>query len=136
MLTPKDIENKVFKKSTFGGYEINEVENFLEEVIVDYEMLVKSNEELNKDYCPRPDILFLNKKLVIEIYGNLWHANPQYYSELDVIHTWDGDLTAGEIWKRDKIRENHIKALGYDVIILWESEITKNDFYKLIEYGI
>ena len=94
------------------------------------------NKELNKDYCPRPDILFPNKKLVIEIYGDLLHANPQYHSELDVIHTWGGNLTAGEIWKRDKIRENHIKSLGYDVIILWESEITKNDFYKLIEYGL
>ena len=94
------------------------------------------NEELNRDYCPRPDIIFPDKKVVIEIYGNLWHANPQYYSKLDIIHTWDGDLTAGEIWKRDKIRENHIKSLGYDVIILWESEITKNDFYKLIEYGL
>lgn len=49
MLTPKDIENKVFKKAKFGGYEVTEVENFLEELIIDYEMLVKSNEELKRE---------------------------------------------------------------------------------------
>ena len=46
MLTPVDIENKVFKKVKIGGYDINEVEDFLEEVIVDYENLYKENLDL------------------------------------------------------------------------------------------
>lgn len=46
MLTPVDIENKVFKKSKFGGYDISDVEDFLESVIVDYESLYKENSEL------------------------------------------------------------------------------------------
>lgn len=46
MLTPIDIENKVFKKSKFGGYDISDVEDFLEKVIVDYEALYKENAEL------------------------------------------------------------------------------------------
>lgn len=50
MLTPADIENRVFKKVKFGGYDINDVEDFLEKVIVDFEMVVKENTEL-KDRC-------------------------------------------------------------------------------------
>lgn len=50
MLTPTDIENKVFKKAKLGGYDIKDVEDFLEELIVDYEELFKKATELN-DRC-------------------------------------------------------------------------------------
>jgi len=46
MLTPTDIENKVFKKTKFSGYEINDVEDYLEKIIVDYEKLFKENLEM------------------------------------------------------------------------------------------
>jgi len=50
MVTAADIENKVFKKVKLGGYDINDVEEFLEKVIVDYEAVCKENTEL-KDKC-------------------------------------------------------------------------------------
>ena len=50
MLTPADIENKVFKKAKLGGYDINDVEAFLEKLIVDYEAIFKEITEL-KDKC-------------------------------------------------------------------------------------
>lgn len=46
MITPVDIENKKFKKAKFGGYDIDEVEDFLEQLIVDYEELFKEAAEL------------------------------------------------------------------------------------------
>ena len=46
MLTPVDIENKMFKKVKLGGYDIDEVEDFLEVVIEVYEILYKENAEL------------------------------------------------------------------------------------------
>ena len=50
MLTPVDVENKVFKKAKIGGYDINDVEDFLEKLIVDYEAVFKEVAEL-KDRC-------------------------------------------------------------------------------------
>jgi len=50
MITAQDIENKVFKKAKIGGYDIKDVEDFLEQLIVDYEALSKENTELN-DKC-------------------------------------------------------------------------------------
>ena len=50
MITAQDIENKVFKKAKIGGYDIKDVEDFLEQLIVDYETLTKENTELN-DKC-------------------------------------------------------------------------------------
>ncbi|MEE1014179.1 MAG: DivIVA domain-containing protein [Clostridia bacterium] len=42
MLTPQDIENKVFKRS-FRGYDIEDVESFLQEIGDSYEKLYKEN---------------------------------------------------------------------------------------------
>lgn len=50
MITPADIENRVFKKVKIGGYDIKDVEEFLEELIVDYEAIFKKVAELN-DKC-------------------------------------------------------------------------------------
>lgn len=46
MLTPLDIDNKTFKKTKLGGYDINDVEDFLVKVMDDYEMLYRQNAEL------------------------------------------------------------------------------------------
>lgn len=46
MLTPIDIDNKVFKKAKIGGYDIKDVEDFLVLVMSDYEKLYKENNEL------------------------------------------------------------------------------------------
>ena len=46
MLTPLDIDYKTFKKTKLGGYDINDVEDFLITVMDDYEKLYKENAEL------------------------------------------------------------------------------------------
>lgn len=56
MLTPMDIHNKEFKRS-FRGYNELEVNEFLDEVIEDYEKLYKENTEL------KDRISLLNDKL-------------------------------------------------------------------------
>ncbi|OXT06348.1 septum formation initiator [Thermoanaerobacterium thermosaccharolyticum] len=45
MLTPMDIHNKEFKRS-FRGYNENEVDEFLDKVMEDYELLYKENSDL------------------------------------------------------------------------------------------
>ncbi len=45
MLTPLDIENKTFKKQVMSGYNVTEVQAFLNEVLADYEKLYKENIE-------------------------------------------------------------------------------------------
>lgn len=45
MLTPLDIENKRFSK-TIKGYNVDEVDDFLDQLTIDYERLYKENAEL------------------------------------------------------------------------------------------
>lgn len=44
MLTPLDIENKRFSK-TFKGYDVDEVDDFLDQLTLEYEKLYKENAE-------------------------------------------------------------------------------------------
>ncbi|MCL6548875.1 MAG: DivIVA domain-containing protein, partial [Alicyclobacillus sp.] len=46
-LTPLDIHNKEFSRS-FRGYDEDEVDDFLERVIQDYESLIRQNKELEE----------------------------------------------------------------------------------------
>ncbi|HBM79825.1 MAG TPA: cell division protein DivIVA, partial [Clostridiaceae bacterium] len=46
-ITPMDINNKEFKKS-FRGYDIDDVDDFLEQVVEDYEKLFKENGALRE----------------------------------------------------------------------------------------
>ena len=55
MITPLDIENKKFSKQMMNGYSVEEVDDFLDDLTVDYTKMYKENseqktqiEELNK----------------------------------------------------------------------------------------
>ena len=45
MLTPLDIENKKFSKQMMNGYNVDEVDDFLDELTVDYEKMYKQSNE-------------------------------------------------------------------------------------------
>lgn len=45
MYTPLDIENKKFAKQMMNGYSVDEVDEFLDELTVDYERLYKDSNE-------------------------------------------------------------------------------------------
>ncbi|MBZ2173943.1 DivIVA domain-containing protein [Schnuerera sp. xch1] len=62
MITPLDIQNKEFKRA-FRGFKESEVDEFLDEIINDYEKVYKENIEL------KDKILLLNEQ--IEKYNNL-----------------------------------------------------------------
>lgn len=48
MLTPLDIENKRFTKQKLGGYNVDEVDDFLDELTLEYGKLYKENTELKE----------------------------------------------------------------------------------------
>ena len=65
MLTPLDIENKRFSK-TLKGYNVDEVDDFLDQLTIDYEKLYKENAEL-KDQIEE-------SKKDLEHYKNVEHT--------------------------------------------------------------
>jgi G:T-mismatch repair DNA endonuclease (very short patch repair protein) len=68
-----------------------------------------------------PDILVDDTNLIIEYYGDYWHANPKFYKSEDVVYH---GFTAQNLWDIDKAR---ISALStkYQVCVLWEDDFKK-----------
>lgn len=73
------------------------------------------------------DFYFPKYNLVVEVYGDYWHANPDVYGvekkPLNEMQT--------EAIKRDRVRKNYFEKSGFNYVIIWEKDI-----YKDIEYII
>ena len=48
MLTPLDIENKRFSKQMMNGYSVEEVDEFLDQLTLDYQTLYRENSSLKE----------------------------------------------------------------------------------------
>jgi G:T-mismatch repair DNA endonuclease (very short patch repair protein) len=107
------------------------VEKYLEEVGINFSSeeknkFTKYNDHLQRIYAPQVDILIEDKKIVLEINGDVWHGNPKLYKPTDVIKKWGGDVTCKEIWDFDSARKEQIESFGYKVIVLWQLDIMRN----------
>jgi len=70
-----------------------------------------------------PDIFLGKERIIIEFYGNYYHANPRKYRANDVVRA---GLTAQEIWDLDKERISRLEKEGYYVIVIWEDDYKTN----------
>lgn len=68
------------------------------------------------------DELNSEDKVVIEIYGDYVHANPKLYEASDLIRLPGNSYTAQEKWDYDADRISYLEGLGYEVIVVWESD--------------
>ena len=69
------------------------------------------------------DILNENRKIIVEVNGDLWHCNPKIW-KADDIHP-NKKVSAQVIWDRDSKRKEYLELLGYSVFVLWEDDINK-----------
>jgi|GEM_PF-1942916 len=63
-------------------------------------------------------------KTVYEFHGDYWHGNPKLY-DLNKINVSNG-RSFEELYNTTIDRENKLKQLGYNLIIMWES-----DYYEI-----
>ena len=80
-----------------------------------------------------------NKKYVVEFHGNYYHGNPKMYKPDSICKL--RRITFGELFKKTEERMCRIKALGYEVIYIWEQDYKQylydkdNEFIEgLFEY--
>jgi len=78
-----------------------------------------------------PDEINLELKTIIEVYGDIYHCNPNKFKNPNEYCSWI-QRTVREQWQRDRIRLSTFYKHGFDVLIIWESD-WRNDYKKQIE---
>jgi very-short-patch-repair endonuclease len=76
-------------------------------------------------------------KFCIEFNGDLYHANPTRYTPSEIPKFKSNKKTALEIWKHDEAKNNFLRSLGFDVIVVWESDYRQNPdgvLTKIVNY--
>jgi len=66
----------------------------------------------------------VDKKYIVECYGDFWHCNPQQYTSS--YFNKGKKKTAEEIWQRDAERKKKFEELGYKFLCIWESDIRRD----------
>jgi hypothetical protein len=69
-------------------------------------------------YCAETNTIY-------EFHGDAWHGNPDVYNPGDMCYPKDKSLTAGELYQKTIERENKIKSLGFNLIVMWENDWNK-----------
>jgi G:T-mismatch repair DNA endonuclease (very short patch repair protein) len=70
-----------------------------------------------------PDVL-IDDWIVVEFFGNYWHANPEMYKENDEVHH---GFKACDIWEKDKKRLAALRK-RYHVLVVWEKAYKNGQF--------
>lgn len=97
------------------------------------EIIKKNNNTTIGSYCVDKficDIFIKDKNLVVEFNGDYWHCNPNKYKP-DYFHKHK-KKTAQQIWEDDSLRIENIKKLGYNLIVVWESDIKNPNYVKYL----
>ena len=69
---------------------------------------------------------------IYEFHGDYWHGNPNIYKD-DDINTIT-KCTYKELYDNTLIRENKIKDLGYNLVVIWENDWKKiNKCVKILQ---
>lgn len=130
--TQRDIRSECMKKSWEDGKiepNINSInESKLERELRDELIRLlpdrnvrKTTIRINKRWF-YPDIR-IDKNIIIEFYGNYWHANPRIYKEGNIVHH---KIIAKQIWENDKKRIKMLEDSGFKVFIVWQDEYQNN----------
>lgn len=73
-----------------------------------------------------PDYVNFVDRVILEVHGDYWHANPCHYEATDFVYFSEQvmrKLTANEIWQKDEERFDFYRKHGWNVCVVWESEI-------------
>lgn len=79
------------------------------------------------------DFVDENNKKIIEYNGDMYHANPKKYNENDTPNPFRKKTKAIEIWEHDRKKLNEVKKLGYETLVIWDSEYRWGSKEKVIK---
>lgn len=125
-----ETEKQARLKKIHSNYKNNNLETKIQIILNEIGISYTSQFFIGKNSF---DIKISGIKLLIEIQGDYWHANPNKYKPEDKIIYPCGPKLAKEVWQKDINKQIIAENKGYRIIYLWEDEINNksNDELKL-----
>jgi len=91
----------------------------------DGEFLIPNTNYKADGYCKENNTVY-------EFHGDFWHGNPKIYKQDEI--NKKTNCSFKELYEKTLIKENKIKELGYNLIIIWENDWKKiNNAVKIIQ---
>lgn len=113
----KDGRNHFRVKKNKKSKEEKEIYEYLKSlgkyVISDDEVCIGDNKFLAPD-------MIINGKVIVEFYGDYFHANPLLHKAEEYIVK--KEKTARQLWDADLERQKMLEDAGYSVIIIWQND--------------
>ena len=123
ILLASHMENREYKDPRVSIAE----EHFFERLARDPEIPKisrnQSYDHPNARYKYNLDGVHKNPNVIIEFYGDLYHANPLKYPDDNQLLTTG--VLAGDVRAKDKRKEDWLRSKGNTVVIVWENQWSK-----------
>jgi hypothetical protein len=79
------------------------------------------------------DFTDVKNKKIIEFHGDMYHGNPKKYNSLDNPHPFRKNITAQEMWDKDKRKLDVAIEEGFEVLVIWDSEYRWGNKEEIID---
>jgi hypothetical protein len=79
------------------------------------------------------DFTDVKNKKIIEFHGDMYHGNPKKYNSLDNPHPFRKNITAQEMWDKDKRKLDVAIEEGFEVLVIWDSEYRWGNKQEIID---
>lgn len=114
-----------FKTIKHNSHSTSNIEKQVKKFLIDLDynfiqqkrLMITARRYYYYDLCIEP------LKLMIEVNGSYWHANPKVYKKDDLINYPGYTITAFEKWQNDILKEDFALKHGYRVIVIWDNEL-------------
>ena len=125
------VKNSKYNESKLEKMLFNDVKQICSDTVIK-KMIYINNKQII------PDILIPELKIIIEFFGDYWHANPLYYDKDTTFKRGKKIINVQQIWDRDKKRQQLLEYEGFSVIIVWQFDYInfKNEILNNIDTQI
>jgi very-short-patch-repair endonuclease len=129
----KNWQNPEYVKKNFKSQKKspNNAEKLLDKII--QEILIDTYKFTGDGSMPigtkKPDFTNIKGQMkLIELYGTGIHADPDKYQS---DHILSRGRSAKQIWEEDFNRLQYLKSQGYEILIIWQKELRRDNIGKL-----
>lgn len=91
-----------------------------------------SYDNINKKYY-LIDFYIKELNIGIEFNGDIWHANPNKYKAHDKPFPFQKNITASEVWEKDKLKNDFLQTKMKKLIIIWESDLYRDGVNSTVD---